>query len=264
MKRLATVALGLAVTIPICAQRGAGRTGFASHSSGVSHAAPAFRGYAPSASMRYRGAPVSRAPYAYPYVSRPAAPSSRYMTVAPPARRPAFYRPTHYPYIDRRRPFIRTYPVGVVGYFPGVFGSDLFDDSFYDQPYYDDSSAYAQPLAPQPDYADSGYPQPDPEDYAPYPQAQYPQPQYSQPEPGQAPAIAPQMQYVPGSADTVTLIFKDGRPPEQIQNYIATKKTLTVINGSRHHDIPIADLDIPATIKANRETGVGFQLPVSR
>jgi hypothetical protein len=69
------------------------------------------------------------------------------------------------------------------------------------------------------------------------------------------------MQYVPGSADTVTLIFKDGRPPEQIQNYLATRSTLTVIDGRHHHDIPLADLNIPATIKANRETGVGFQLP---
>lgn len=283
MKRLATVALGLAITIPLCAQRGAGHAGAVSHGGGISHSAPAFRGsYAPSASMRYRGAPVSRTPYASPYAARPrppmprfAAPTSRYVTLAPPARRPAFYQnQNHHPGFDRHHPFIRTFPI--VGYFPpALFAPDYFGEPFYDNSFYDDSSAYAQPDYVQPDYADNTYPQSGPEGYAPYPQTpypdtQYPQQQYPQaqypdaqyPQP-QTTAITPQMQYVPGSSDIVTLIFKDGRPPEQIQNYIATRQTLTVINGNRHREIPIADLDIPATIKANRETGVGFQLPAS-
>ena len=227
--------------------------------------------------MRFRGAPVSRTPYASPYVSRPmpryAAPTSRYVTLAPPARRPAFYQnQNHHPDFDRHHPFIRTFPI--VGYFPpALFTPNYFDEPFYDDSFYNDSSVYAQPdYSQQPDYADNGFSQPGPENYPPYPQTQYPDTQYPQqpypqaqyPQPEQPPAITPQMQYVPGSADTVTLIFKDGRPPEQIQNYLATTKTLTVINGSRHREIPIADLDIPATIKANRETGVGFQLPVSR
>jgi hypothetical protein len=286
MKRLATVALGLFIAIPVCAQRAAGHSGFAARGAVVSHAAPAFRrSFAPPASMRYRSVPVTRAsrPYApAPPMPRFGAPSSRYMTVAPPARRPGFYQPQgNHAYSGDHHPRIRTYPVypgSVVGFFPpDLLDSDLFADSDYD------NSAYAQPLAAQPGYPDNGYPdngysdngypdngypgngypdnqngypQPAPENYYP----PYPQPQ---PEQEQAPAITPEVQYVPGSADTVTLIFKDGRPPEQIQNYIATKKTLTVINGSRHRDIPIADLDVPATIKANRETGVGFQLPVS-
>lgn len=274
MKRIAAVALGLATTIPICAQR-AGHAGFASRGTGVSHAAPAFRGgsFAAPAPMRYRGVPVTRAarPYApAPPMARFAAPSSRYVTVAPPARRPAFYQPQkNHAYSGDHHPRIRTYPiypVSVVGYFPpDLLDSDLFDEPYYDNSY-DDNSAYAQPPVPQPGYADNGYPdngyaangypQPAPESYYP----PYPQPQAQQ---EQAPAITPEVQYVPGSADTVTLIFKDGRPPEQVQNYIATKKTLTVINGSRHYDIPIADLDVLATIKANRETGVGFQLPAS-
>lgn len=179
-------------------------------------------------------------------------------------------RPRRYP----RGIGFYSYPTTSFAYFPyagfyddGFYGSDYFDPNDTQQP---PNSGYSQPL--DNDYADNSYPQPGPQDYPPYPQTQYPDTQYPQqpypqaqyPQPEQPPAITPQMQYVPGSADTVTLIFKDGRPPEQIQNYLATTKTLTVINGSRHREIPIADLDIPATIKANRETGVGFQLPVSR
>jgi hypothetical protein len=69
------------------------------------------------------------------------------------------------------------------------------------------------------------------------------------------------MQYVPGSSDTVTLIFKDGRPNEQIQNYLATRSTLTILDNGRRREIAISELNIPATIKANHETGVDFQLP---
>lgn len=160
-----------------------------------------------------------------------------------PAARPTFYHPgaansrTHryrlpgYP--------VYPYPSYVVGYLP----YDLFDDSFdnYD-PY---SGAAAQPeqgYYPQPDY---GYSQPAP-----------------QPVP-QPPAVPLETQSVSGPADTVTLIFKNGRPPEHIRSYLATSTTLTVIDGDHHHDIPIAELDVPATIKANRDTGAGFQLPTA-
>ncbi len=106
----------------------------------------------------------------------------------------------------------------------------------------DDSYAYPQAAAPPPPGYSYAYPQP--------------MPQYAQPAP-----TPPQMQYVPGSADKVTLIYKDGRPPEQIQNYLATRTTLTVLDNGRRREVALADLDLPATMKANRETGVGFELP---
>lgn len=60
--------------------------------------------------------------------------------------------------------------------------------------------------------------------------------------------------------EAVTLIFKDGRPPEQIHNYVLTQATLYI--GEPHRrDIPIDQLDVVATVKANREAGVDFQLP---
>jgi hypothetical protein len=60
--------------------------------------------------------------------------------------------------------------------------------------------------------------------------------------------------------DAVTIIFKDGRPPEQIHNYILTRDMLFV--GDRHHpDIPVDQLDLSATAKANQDAGVYFHFP---
>jgi hypothetical protein len=62
------------------------------------------------------------------------------------------------------------------------------------------------------------------------------------------------------SEDAVTLIFKDGRPPELIHNYILTRSTLYV--GERHHpDIPVDQLDLVATAQVNRDAGIDFHLP---
>lgn len=233
--------------------------------------APAFHGnFAPRPAYRYNAAPLTRPPSVYPSeMHLPAAPI-RYPATAP-AHRPVFYQPNHG--VNRTHRFsFRGYPYLNFGYYPGAvyFPYDsLFDDSSdnYDltqqaapTPDYsynyppDNSYAYAQP-APEPD-SSYAYPQPGP--VSPY---IYPEPGYA-PYPSQ-PAPAPQMQYVPGSADTVTLIFKDGRPPEQIQNYLATRTTLTILDNGRRRDVPLADLDIPATTSANRQTGVDFELPAA-
>jgi hypothetical protein len=60
--------------------------------------------------------------------------------------------------------------------------------------------------------------------------------------------------------DTVTLVFKDGRPPEHIHNYAMTRTTLYV-QDEHHQEIPMNELDLPATEKANREVGVSFEVP---
>jgi hypothetical protein len=60
--------------------------------------------------------------------------------------------------------------------------------------------------------------------------------------------------------DAVTLIFKDGRPNQQIHNYMLTRTTLYV-QDERQREIPIADLDLAATEKVNKDAGVAFQLP---
>ena len=64
------------------------------------------------------------------------------------------------------------------------------------------------------------------------------------------------------SEEAVTLVFKDGRPAEKIQNYILTQTTLYVLD-QRRRIIPTDQLDLDATAKVNHEAGVEFQLPVA-
>jgi hypothetical protein len=92
------------------------------------------------------------------------------------------------------------------------------------------------------------------------------------PEPPQWAAIAPpsfrpryqpQGEAAPVSAQpTTTLIFKDGRPPVQVHNYALTASTLYALDGESRQEIPLALLDVPATVAANRAAGVDFALPV--
>ena len=74
-------------------------------------------------------------------------------------------------------------------------------------------------------------------------------------------ALFPRVQ--PEPQIPVTLVFKDGRPQEQIYNYMLTRTKLYV-QESRLREIAVADLDLDATVRVNREAGVDFRLPDSR
>ena len=63
---------------------------------------------------------------------------------------------------------------------------------------------------------------------------------------------------------TTVLIFKDGRPPEKVHNYALTGSTLYALDGDMNQEIPLALLNVPATVESNRAAGVDFALPVSR
>ncbi len=56
------------------------------------------------------------------------------------------------------------------------------------------------------------------------------------------------------------LVFKDGRPSLEIHNYALTRTTLYVLD-QHHRDIPVDDIDLAATQKANRDAGVDFRIP---
>ena len=60
-------------------------------------------------------------------------------------------------------------------------------------------------------------------------------------------------------AETV-LVYRNHRT-EEIENYAIVGKTLWVFTEQRSRKIPIAELDVPATTKANDARGVDFQLP---
>lgn len=60
--------------------------------------------------------------------------------------------------------------------------------------------------------------------------------------------------------EMVTLVFNDGRPPEQIQNYMLTPTTLYVLDGYRRV-IPLNELDVEATREVNLQAGDDFRVP---
>jgi len=165
----------------------------------------------------------------------------------------------------------------------GYPGYGLGDDGGLDASGYDDSGSAP---AYDPNYGPAGAP-PDysagaPAGYGPGAPAGYGGPAAG-PAPGYAPATAaygsaaqgyrpayPAAAPTPAASiaataapvdeDAVTLVFKDGRPAEHIHNYAMTRTTLYV-QDQHHREIPMDDLDLAATEKANREAGVSFQLP---
>jgi hypothetical protein len=60
-----------------------------------------------------------------------------------------------------------------------------------------------------------------------------------------------------------TLVFLDGKA-ERIQNYAIVGRTLWVFNEQRARKIPVSELNIPATRKANEDHGVEFSVPQER
>ncbi len=74
-----------------------------------------------------------------------------------------------------------------------------------------------------------------------------------------SPAAATPETPIPDQPQTV-LVFKDGHQLE-VQNYAVIGDMLYDLTPGRHHKIPVADLDLGATMKQNDERGIDFQLP---
>ena len=85
----------------------------------------------------------------------------------------------------------------------------------------------------------------------------------AKPAPGESdePAPAGAEDPVPAQPSTV-LVFKDGHQSE-VLNYAIVGDTLFDLGAGRARKIRLADLDLPATGKANDERGVDFQIPAS-
>ena len=62
--------------------------------------------------------------------------------------------------------------------------------------------------------------------------------------------------------DPTVLVFRDGHKQE-VSNYAIMGQTVYVFD-SRTQKIALGDLDVPATIKANDDRGVEFQLPAPK
>jgi hypothetical protein len=147
-----------------------------------------------------------------------------------------------------RRPYFPVYRAGFPYVVPSYGWVAPYFLGYPDDSGYDDSSAAPDNGAAN---APEGYEAEPPDQYA---DQQAPLAPY---QPGlEASHPAPD----PASEEAVTLIFKDGRPPEQIHNYVLTRTTLYV--GDQHHRaIPTDQLDLVATAKVNQDAGVEFQLP---
>jgi len=61
-------------------------------------------------------------------------------------------------------------------------------------------------------------------------------------------------------ADSTELVFRD-KHTEEVQNYAIVGQTLWILSAQRARKIPLTEIDIPATKKANDDRGVDFQLP---
>jgi hypothetical protein len=61
-------------------------------------------------------------------------------------------------------------------------------------------------------------------------------------------------------SEPTQLVFRDKRT-QAVQNYAIVGQTFWVFSERRARKIPLADLDIPATKKANDDRGVEFHLP---
>jgi hypothetical protein len=231
MKRVVVSALlfGL-VVVPVCAQRGGSRGGgFSGRSAPSFHGggfrSPGYGGFSSAGRSGFVGAPR--------FASRgPGFPGARVGAIRP-NRGGGFRRGPVAPF--GRRSVFGFSPWGLNGW---------IDPGYLDSPFGDIDPGDGQPYNMQPD--DSQQP-----DYAPPPYAQ------RQQAPVRAVAAAPLL-----PEDAVTILFKDGRAPLHIHNYVLTRTTLYV-RDQRARDYPLDELDLVATIKTNHDAGVDFQLPVA-
>jgi hypothetical protein len=75
-----------------------------------------------------------------------------------------------------------------------------------------------------------------------------------------APASQPTVQARAQEDLPVVVVFLDKRIRE-VKNYAVANEMLVVLDGSKRTKIPLADIDLAATMKLNDERGVDFQVP---
>jgi hypothetical protein len=152
--------------------------------------------------------------------------------------------------------------------YPGWYGYPYYgypfviDPGFYDWGSADDSEngQGANTFAPSDqDSAYAGYP---PSDAAGYNEQDVPRPSA-----GADRAEIQEYHFAGPSTATAPLdqplkvIFKDNRAPVMMQNYMINSSALTDLDRDHYEKIPLDEIDIAATEKANRSHGIDFQVP---
>lgn len=151
----------------------------------------------------------------------------------------------HYYRNRYRQPYIPYFYANSTYLVPGLL------NSYWDYPdMWDSDDQTSQTNQTQAENNSDNYAQPEP---APY------QPQQAQDVPPPPPAP-----FDPTPQAAITLVYKDGHS-QQIHNYAMTKTTLYVLDDAasgRRPQIALDQIDLPATEKANRESGVDFVAPI--
>lgn len=75
-----------------------------------------------------------------------------------------------------------------------------------------------------------------------------------------APLVPPRPVQAAPEEEAITIVFKNGRPPMQVRNYILTRSAL-YLTGAHFNEIPLSDVDLVATQQVNWNAGVTFRLP---
>jgi hypothetical protein len=125
--------------------------------------------------------------------------------------------------------------------YPGLYDWENSDNSGYatDVAYQGDAG-----LAPNSSSGDSGI---ESVTYVTQPAATSARPPYGEAHPSAQPVL--------------TVIFKNGRDPEKIQNYMVNRRALTDLDEQHYEQIPLDQIDLAATEQANRAIGIDFQIP---
>jgi hypothetical protein len=164
----------------------------------------------------------------------------------------------------RRRQFqnwyVNTYP-NLLGY-PYLLNPNFYNLGLYDWSDSDNST----PSSYEPDSYESDSSQPgsylsdqndSAPDYPPYPNDGYYAPNQI------AAAAAPAVPTPTLSARPLSVFFKSGRAPIEVQNYLLTAKVLTDLDSDHYEQIPMDQIDLAATKRFNNFAGVDFQVPVA-
>jgi hypothetical protein len=158
-----------------------------------------------------------------------------------------FDRPFSSPFsFHHHRHFFRGWPYAGYGYpyygDPWYYGNDSYSaDSYQSSPAYDYSGAYA----------DSGREQAEIDRL---------ENEVDRLREERGARGSPSQAHSKADSQPTQLVFRDKRT-EEVQNYAIVGQTFWVFSEQRARKIPLADLDIPATKKANDDRGVEFQLP---
>jgi len=238
MKRLAAVALVIVgLALPVCAQRSTAHGGSSGHSAQASHrsfSAPAPRAFGGPGLNRQAGSPSSA--------------GGRLMAMTSASHRGGGGNSSAHPGDlegrRHRRPYISPYGVAVPYAYPESISP--YPLAYADTTSTDDSAAVPDQTTAG---VTGGYDAQPGDEGQPAPRSPY------QPS-ADLSILSPTRE----SEEAVTIVFKDGRPAEQIHNYILTRATLFV-GDSKRREIPTDQLDLSATAKVNQDAGIDFRLP---